>query len=525
MSTTPEFIPLQHWLVSGAQMLAYTPLEYMLDEILGNIATPREGFVSPLMNYFFSPEKLHSSPDSYLVHLDALRTIRSKLQQYQPLDTPTLQSFLEFIRLHREAGAPITSTRSETSQQEGAVNLMTAHKSKGLEFDHVYIIGAADSSWGERVRSKTRLISFPENLPLAPAGDTFNERLRLFFVACTRAKTTLTISYSRAEENGKLLLPASFLASDPWHPVAAPATASIQEALKASEASWYQPLISPLQPQLKTVLAPMLERYKLSATHLCAFLDLTRGGPEAFLIRNLLRFPEAPAPSAAYGSAIHATLHKAHSHLAATGKHRPHEDILHDYEQGLESCHLPEKEFQAFLQKGSDVLSKYLEAKYDSFKPTQKTELNFAGQNVVIDGAHLTGTLDLVDISENNLVITDYKTGKATPGWNGRTEYEKIKLHHYKQQLMFYTLLAQNSRDYGKYTVEKTQIQFVEPTAKGEIVTLEATFSASDLHEFTQLLKAAWRHITTLTLPDTSQYEPTLKGILAFENDLLNSHV
>lgn len=524
MSLTPQFVPLQQWLVAQSQALAYTPLEYMLDEILGNVES-REGYISPLMQYFFSPEKLQSTPDSYLIHLDALRTIRAKLRDYHPDETPTLQSFLEFIHLHQDAGTPITSVRSEALRQTDAISLMTAHKSKGLEFDHVYIVGAVDSSWGERVRSKTRLISFPENLPLAPAGDTFDERLRLFFVASTRAKTHLTISYSLAEENGKPLLPASFLVGEQWQKTEMPSSNSIEQSIKASEASWYQPLVSPLQPELRSVLAPLLEKYRLSATHLCAFLDVSRGGPESFLIERLLRFPTAINSSAAYGSAVHATLHQAHSHLSATGKQRPHEDILHDYETHLQDYHLSEKEFHEYLQKGSDVLSKYLEAKYDSFTPTQKTELNFAGQSAMLGEAHLTGTLDLVDIVDDRLTITDYKTGKPARSWSGRTDYEKMKLHHYKQQLMFYYLLAMQSRSYGKFKVEKAVLQFVEPTPRGEIIGLEASFSKEDLEEFAKLIQVVWQHITALNLPDTSHYEPTYKGILAFENDLLSGGV
>lgn len=524
MSLTPQFTPLHEWLISQSQALAYTPLEYMLDEIIGNVEA-RQDYISPLKEYFFSVEKLQNAPDSYLVHLDALRTIRAKLRDYHPDETPTLQSFLEFIQLHLEAGAPITSMRSAALKQTDAVSLMTAHKSKGLEFDHVYIIGAVDSSWGERVRSKARLISFPENLPLAPAGDTFDERLRLFFVASTRAKTHLTISYSLAEENGKPLLPASFLVGKLWQKTVMPDNNSLQQSLKASEASWYQPLVSPLQPELRSVLAPLLENYKLSATHLCAFLDVTRGGPESFLIERLLRFPAAMNPSAAYGSAIHATLHQAHSHLSATGKHRPFEDILHDYEGHLQHCHLPEKEFHEYLQKGSDVLSKYLEARYHSFTPTQKTELNFAGQSAMLGEAHLTGTLDLVDIVDDRIIITDYKTGKPARSWSGRTDYEKMKLHRYRQQLMFYCLLTMQSRSYGIFTVEKAVLQFVEATPQGEIIGLEASFSREDLEAFAQLIKVVWQHITTLNLPSTAHYEPSYKGILAFENDLLSGDI
>lgn len=520
MSLTPQFIPLQQWLVSQSQALAHTPLEYMLDEILGKVE-PRESYVSPLMQYFFAPEKLQKAPDSYLVYLDALRSIRGRLREYHPDETPTLQTFLEFIHLHRDANAAITSTRSEALGRGDAITLMTVHKSKGLEFDQVHIIGAVDSSWGERVRARTRLISFPENLPLAPAGDSFDERLRLFFVACTRAKSQLFISYSTSDENGKPLLPASFLLGEPWQKTTMPSQATIAQRIKSSEASWYQPLVSPLQPELGAVLKPVLEKYKLSATHLCAFLDISRGGPQTFLLERLLRFPQAPTPSAAYGSAIHAALHQAHSHLAATGKPRPFEDILHDYEHHLESCHLPQKEFQEYLQKGSDVLTAYLDAKYASFTPAQKTELNFAGQSAMLGEAHLTGTLDLVDIADGTITITDYKTGKPARSWNGRTDYEKMKLHRYKQQLMFYYLLAMKSRDYSKYKVQKAVLQFVEATPQGEIIGLEASFSKEDLEEFTQLIQAVWNRIVTLDLPDISEYEPTYKGMLAFENDLL----
>jgi DNA helicase-2/ATP-dependent DNA helicase PcrA len=215
-------------------------------------------------------------------------------------------------------------------------------------------------------------------------------------------------------------------------------------------------------------------------------------------------------------------LQRAHAHLSATGKHRPHEDILHDFENQLAACYLPKKAFQDYLQKGSQVLATYLEAMQDSFSPSQKSELNFAGQSVYLGEAHLTGLLDLVDFHDNQLTITDYKTGRAARSWTGRTDYEKIKLHHYKQQLMFYHLLVANSRDYSRYIVEKSVIQFVEPTPSGEIIALEAAFSSDDLLQFATLIQKVWQHIVALNLPDISGYEPTVKGIEAFENDLLN---
>ena len=540
MATMPLFVPLQTWLVELSQQVPVEPLEVMLDHIIGlpperrasdsvyddngepaeNIELP---FVSPLFSYFFSPENLAEAPDTYLVYLEALRTIRGKLREYQPNETPTLQSFLEFIRLHRQLGSPITSVRPSSDRITAAVNLMTAHKSKGLEFDTVYVIGAIDSAWGERVRTKSRLISYPENLQLAPSGDTFDERLRLFFVAMTRARAHLVISYSLSDDSGKSTLRASFLTGDSWNIETPEQSTTISDLTHAAELAWYQPLVLPVHASMKALLAPQLEHYKLSSTHLNNFLDVTRGGPQGFLLNNLLRFPQAMNASAGYGSAIHAALQRAHTHLIATGKARPLEDTLHDFEEHLQGARLSDADFTAYLQKGSSALTAFIEAKQSTFTTTQKAELSFAHQNVHVGEAHLTGSLDLVDINDDDktIVVTDYKTGKALRSWSGKTDYEKIKRHKYRQQLMFYDLLVRHSRDFGKYTFERGVLQFVEPALNGDILALEATFASDELERFQLLITAVWRRIMAFDLPDTSAYEPSYKGMLAFEEDLL----
>lgn len=551
MATMPAFKDIHTWLITSAQMIKHTPLERMLDRIIGYESASRstspssadltplerqrtaqetnevdrtsaQNYTSPLFNYFFSPENLNQTPDLYLTYLEALRTIRSKLREYRPMETPMLQTLLEFIRLHRNLGSTIESIRPQVDQLDSAINLMTAHKSKGLEFDTVYTIGAIDSAWGERVRSRSSMISYPENLPLAPSGNTFDERLRLFFVAMTRAKKQLYLSYSQHDANGKESLRASFLTGESWQAETSQVEHSIETLEHAAELRWYQPLIEVEQGTMQELLRPMLDKYKLSATHLNAFIDVTHGGPQGFLLQNLLRFPQAISPHAGYGTAIHRTLQRAHSHLTATGRHRAVEDILSDFEQYLRDQHLTDSDFQTFLQKGSDTLQTFLQEKYAEFTPDQKVELNFAGQHSILGDAHLTGSLDLVDITDHTMTVTDYKTGKASRDWKGKTDYDKIKLHKYKQQLMFYKLLVEHSRDYGNYTVNRGILQFVEPTPGGEILAIDATCTDEELERFTALIQKVWHCITSLHLPDTGNYEQSYKGILQFEQDLLD---
>lgn len=525
MSATPEFMPLHSWLLSRSREATSEPAERIIDVLVGNPNEDRtdDTFHSPLFPYFFAEEHRTSDPDSYVTYLEALRTIRSKLREYRPDEQLNLHDFVEFVDLHQRLGSAITSVRIRSDMAEGAVNLMTAHKSKGLEFDHVYIVGAIDSSWGERVRSRSRLIGYPANLPIAPSGDTLDERLRLFFVAMTRARSTLAISYSDMNENGRETLPASFLLKSDINVTPHEASSDTRAIVDELRAEWYRPYVTLGGDTMRQVLAHSLENYKLSVTHLTSFLDVPRGGPEFFLLNNLLHFPSSKHPSAQFGSAVHAALQNAHSHLAATGKRKPVEDVLQDFESILEGFRMPAQDMQNYLQRGTSALSAFLADNYDEFTDSQKVEISFANQMSLVGEAHLTGALDLVDIDAEakTMTVTDYKTGSASLSWSGKTDGEKMKLHKYRQQLMFYKLLVEHSRDYSDYSVERGVLQFVEPTRSGQVVRLDMTFDDTELQEFTTLLQNVCRLITTLDLPDISEYPSTYAGIKAFEADII----
>lgn len=523
MEVTPEFEPLHAWLITLSTLSPYTPIEMMLDYLIGKTTPNDDGFTAPFMEYYFGADTLSAQPDDYLRYLEGLRTIRDKLREYTP-DTPLfLADLMRFISLHRQLGTTMTSSRPASEQGEGAIHLMTAHKSKGLEFDTVYVINASETTWGEKVRARSRNITYPENLPLAPSGEAPSERLRLFFVAMTRAKQQLIISYATADDATKPLHMAGFLLTAQLPVTLIPEQTTTQEEIEAAEDRWYAPLISLPANTMQTLLTPTLEKYKLSITHLNNFLDVSRGGPQTFLMNNLLRFPQAMGPTAAYGSAIHAALQRAHAHYSATGEHLSTEETIADFIKNLEGHHLTTEDMTQYSEKGKATLTAFLDYARPSFTRHQKVELNFAGQQVFIGAAHLTGALDLTDInkSEKSLIITDYKTGKPAYGWTGRTDYEKIKLHKYRQQLMFYELLTTRSRDYHAYRVEVGRLQFVEPSQTGDILHLEASFTSDELERFTRLIEAVWQKITTLDLPDASSYSPDYKGMLAFEADLL----
>lgn len=523
MASTPKFSPIYDWLTKRAADSIHTPLEPMIDLLIGR--TEDEADVSPYFTYFFSPDVLAEKPDAYIECLSALRTIRARLRDHQPGQVISLKEFVSFIELHRRLDISITSTSSSLAADVPAVQLLTAHKSKGLEFDTVYVFNSVDSVWGQSARSVSRSISYPENLPLAPTGNTADERLRLFYVAMTRAKHTLVLSYAEANDSDKKTLPADFLLSVEV-PVRELPEPTQQERTETAELAWYEPLVTP-NNDLKTLLAPQIEKFRLSATSLNSFLDVTRGGPQHFLLNNLLHFPKTKPAPASYGTAIHWTMQQIHLHMAATGEYKPLEDSLRDFELALTKERLSVTDFQHYLQQGSEHLPAFLNSGVLPFSRSQKAEVSFNYQDVHIENARITGSLDVMDIDtdEKTVCVTDYKTGHPSRSWDRGDDATKLKLHKYRQQLIFYKLLVENSSDYHNYTVTDGQLAFIEPTKAGESIVLELDLTAEDIDRTAKLVEAVWKHIVALDLPDTSAYSPDLKGVLAFEQDLIDGIV
>ena len=205
MLASPTFQPLAKWLLDRAKASLTEPLETFLDTLIGvpqnytanddtdddnddsdaarkPIEPHRNTFTSPFYQYHFNSNILGSSPDAYLTALEALQTLRSKLREGAPDSTLLASDFLTLIDTYRQLNIPVVSIRRASETAQNAINLMSAHKSKGLEFDTVYVINSIDSMWGERVRSRSRLIGYPENLAISPNADSYDERIRLYFV-------------------------------------------------------------------------------------------------------------------------------------------------------------------------------------------------------------------------------------------------------------------------------------------------------------------------------------------------------
>lgn len=509
---------LAEWLLDMAKISTEVTVETSLDMLLGS--QHDKTYTSPLKEYYFSEKKIHKNPGEYITLLQSLATIRSTIRQYRSTETLALDDFVAYCDLAKSAGIQLKNHYSAETI-EGAVQVMTAHKSKGLEFEAVYILHANDDVWGSKSRGASNKLSYPTNMPIGLSGDSYDDKLRLFFVAMTRAKKYLHISSSEQSLSGKKSLKAEFLSDQKWQ-LTDGQSHNIQ--LEAAEHTWHAAVDINKDKTLQEILVKLLKNYQLSATHLNNFIDITEGGPKGFLLNNLLHFPKSMSASAATGSSVHSALQNAHQHLRAEGDRRPIEDVVGDFEKYLKRARLPEHEYNQQLQKGSDALRFYLDHSYDSFDPQQDAEFNFAHQGATCGEARLTGVVDLMQVTraDKTVDVVDYKTGKPPTSWKGSTDFEKIKLHKYKQQLMFYQLLIENARDFKGYRIGKLTLDFIEPSASKKLVSLDADFTQDDLEKFKLLVTKVWSCIMHCEFIDTSSYPNTYKGVLEFEKDLLS---
>ena len=108
--------------------------------------------------------------------LENVRELKSSIYSYvENAETPSLAGFLEEIALYTDL--------EQYNEGDDAVVMMTMHSAKGLEFPHVFLVGFEDGL-------------FPGMRAIGDAEEMEEER-RLCYVAITRAKQTLTISYAR----------------------------------------------------------------------------------------------------------------------------------------------------------------------------------------------------------------------------------------------------------------------------------------------------------------------------------------
>lgn len=346
------------------------------------------------------------------------------------------------------------------------VRLMTAHRSKGLEFSHVFICGTIDGVWG----GKRRMNKF--DLPQAPTGEDDDER-RLFYVAITRAKETVTISYPLKKEDDRETLPSRFIEEiDPklveFEDLSVRVIAPVFGEVRLPQKSGQDSESGEKQILSSKFLTEQFFSQPLSVTHLNNFLEC----PWRYFFMNLVRVPSAQNKHQMYGTAVHNTLQVFFEKYRAE-KDVAKEDLLSLFESNMKHASLSIVEMKDSIEKGRKSLSGWFDVYKNSWGRNLATEYAVKGVfvPVILSGKEkeleLSGKLDRLEFGEGDSVtVVDYKTGKPKSR-NTLLGKTKDADGNYYRQLVFYKLLL-DLHEKGKYKMLSGILDFTEADDSGK---------------------------------------------------------
>jgi DNA helicase II / ATP-dependent DNA helicase PcrA len=329
--------------------------------------------------------------------------------EHKPLtETGKMAELLEYLEYFREARGGIFLPAEEGN----AVRLMTAHTAKGLEFDHVFVLRANSGSFPQSF--KEALVEFPRDLRDADtviAGDDRvlqeQEERRLFYVAMTRARDSLTI-YAK-EGTGKDKTPAGFLRDLLKHP-------GLGNYLRQRPARGFQTDMFGAvgAPAAISRIGEWISRKPdtdLSKRLSASAVQRYETCPLQFKLEREWKLPADVPAALQFGAAMHRVLRAFYGSVLAE---RPLAEaaLVEMLQADLASAGIQDKyQEKLYQQKGIEQIRGFLAAcRRGPVPAVLHLEEPF---EMSIGDTTLAGRIDRVDqLASGKVAIVDYKTGK-----------------------------------------------------------------------------------------------------------------
>jgi DNA helicase II / ATP-dependent DNA helicase PcrA len=333
-------------------------------------------------------------------------------------ETRGLPEFLEYLEYFEQARGVLSL---EDEAPGDAVQLMTVHGAKGLEFSHVFLLRVNSKAFPANER--TPLFEFPVRLMKEelPQGQFhIQEERRLFYVALTRAQDRLTIT-TLTEKKNKVPVFVEDIVMDPavkrrdiqlFAPKVkkkeeppAPVAGSEADLFPASEAP--PKIFARIANWAETFHPSVPEPLKLSSSAIENF----RKCPQQYAFSYLWSLKEGPHAALSFGSVMHTTI-KRFMELLKKGQMLPFEEVQRIYEMEWTSAGYEDAYQEAEYKKdGLEQLKRFhaaVEADAPKILDLEKP-FDLPLENDVILG----GRMDQVNtLGGNKVEIVDYKTGK-----------------------------------------------------------------------------------------------------------------
>ncbi len=331
------------------------------------------------------------------IRVKNIRLFFDKIEGFSGLAaSDSLRSFARYLDLLAEVGDnPATS---EADLDEDAVNVLTVHKAKGLEFGTVFLVGLVEDRFPGRERRER--VPVPDGVlkETLPGRENYlQEERRLFYVGMTRARRALTLTWARdygvkrLKKASPFVLEALDIARLPDEVLKATVLEEIRRYAQAEG--------RPKAPSAVRPPGPL----RLSHARVEDYLTC----PLKYRFRHAMRVPVMPHHSLVFGRVLHAAIY-AYLRQRMKGK-RPDEKFLLDAYAAnwVNEGYLSREHEELRRAAGETALRLFHRREEASGAPPAFLERPFRWQ---AGGVRFSGRFDRVDFETDGAVIIDFKT-------------------------------------------------------------------------------------------------------------------
>jgi DNA helicase-2/ATP-dependent DNA helicase PcrA len=442
---------------------------------------------SGFKNHLLLSGRRYEILDKLIALFEEVKVLQIRNPQFS---LPDFITYLELLKKHDVS----LKTKVHTILTD-SVNLMTAHRSKGLEYDYVFIINAFDGHWGN---SKKRNKGF--KIPWDILGIKLNleteegeDERRLFYVALTRARKDIFITYSASSMDGKEQIPSQYVTEINPDLIQEIDVKDFENKFIKNKEQIFD--IAPkqeLDAKNKYFLSDLFIKRGLSATGLDNYLSC----PWKFFYHNLLSFPDAKNKNQIYGTLMHLVMNKLISkkQQAISNKN----NILELFTDLVNKSPLPENEKKELLKKGQNSIPKIIDELIPIWQDKSLIgEMSIKGVKLD-DGTILNGRLDMIETINggNEVIVHDFKTGKSKSR-NNIAGLTASSDGNYLRQLIFYKILVDHYHE-GKMKMLSGVIDFIEPDEKGKFKSENFEITDQEVEALTNQIKFVAEEIREL---------------------------
>ena len=386
-------------------------------------------------NYLIKEEE--SGNSEVIRQIYQLRQFLEDIKQYEENNSDTnLTDWLEHFNYILESGE--TGGAYQSSDTPDSVNIITVHRSKGLEYKFVFIINLCEEKFPTRRHSDS--LEIPEALikeNLVKEDIHYEEERRLFYVATTRAQERLYLTCANNYGGVRDKKPSRFLDELGY-------TFTTKEKTKDDRKKLLPTKIVPPTKNKIVYQTPKIFSYSQIKTYLqCPF---------AYKLQYILNIPQRGKGVFSYGTTLHNTLQKFYEKIQELNAVKQEslfglpidkipqskgvkvptlEDLLKLYEESwIEEWYESAEQKTGYYKKGQETLRAFYKKHENNWTIPVALENGF---KIKIGDYLLAGRIDRVDkLTNGELEIIDYKTGQGK---------DKLTTDD-KDQLLLYQIVA-----------------------------------------------------------------------------------